>query len=97
MIIRIVKMQFHPEHTATFEALFRERKAQIRNFPGCRYLALWRETGNKPVFFTCSHWESEEALEAYRASRLFKDTWQATKALFAEKAMAWSTEAVLSA
>jgi heme-degrading monooxygenase HmoA len=42
------------------------------------------------VLFTFSIWDSEAALENYRQSDLFRDTWAKTKALFAEKAEAWS-------
>lgn len=42
--------------------------------------------------FTLSHWESEENLEQYRQSELFKSTWAKTKVLFREKAQAWTLE-----
>ena len=41
---------------------------------------------------TYSHWESEEALNKYRDSELFKSVWSFTKALFAEKPQAFSTK-----
>ncbi|MBL7795100.1 MAG: antibiotic biosynthesis monooxygenase, partial [Saprospiraceae bacterium] len=37
-----------------------------------------------------SIWDDEAALERYRESELFQATWERTKALFAEKAEAWS-------
>lgn len=92
MIIRIVKMDFAPEHTGTFEALFERQRAQIRQFPGCRHLELWRETAGSSIYFTYSHWDGLEALEAYRASTLFRETWAATKILFQGKPQAWSVE-----
>jgi len=55
-------------------------------------MELLRQVNNPNVLFTLSHWENEDALNAYRASELFADTWKKTKALFAEKAEAWSTE-----
>ncbi|RYZ26334.1 MAG: antibiotic biosynthesis monooxygenase, partial [Sphingobacteriales bacterium] len=61
MIIRIVKMVFKPEHVPAFVQLFEERKERIAGFEGCLYLELWREAGNDNVFFTYSHWESEQA------------------------------------
>lgn len=92
MIVRIVKMTFRPEEVPAFLELFDARKQQIRHFEGCTYLELWRETGKDNVFFTYSHWEGEAALDHYRFSAFFKDTWSRTKALFAEKAQAWSVE-----
>ncbi len=90
MIVRIVKMTFRPEEVPAFLALFDERKEQIRHFEGCSHLELWREAGKDNVFFTYSHWVGEAALDHYRFSSFFKDTWSRTKALFAEKAQAWS-------
>lgn len=92
MILRIVRMTFRPEATEAFLQLFEERKALIRHFEGCHHLELWRQAGRSDVFFTYSHWESEAHLDHYRFSELFKDTWARTKALFAEKAEAWSVE-----
>ncbi len=92
MIVRIVKMVFHPEHIASFVKLFDERKETIRGFEGCRYLELWKEAGKDNVYFTYSHWENEQALNHYRFSDFFKETWGLTKALFAAKAEAWSVE-----
>jgi heme-degrading monooxygenase HmoA len=53
---------------------------------------LLRFTDDPRVLFTLSIWENPEALEAYRRSELFQNTWAKTKALFAEKAEAWSVE-----
>lgn len=90
MIVRIVKMTFRAEAVAAFLALFEERKEQIRGFEGCLHLELWQEAGNECVFFTYSHWISEAALDHYRFSSFFKDTWTRTRALFDQKAEAWS-------
>lgn len=90
MIVRIVKMTFRAEAVADFLALFEERKEQIRGFEGCLHLELWQEAGNECVFFTYSHWTSESALDHYRFSSFFKDTWTRTRALFDQKAEAWS-------
>jgi quinol monooxygenase YgiN len=90
MIVRIVKMVFEPEHVAGFVQLFEERKERIRNFEGCTHLELWKESGKENVYFTYSHWINEQALNHYRFSEFFKETWGLTKALFAQKAEAWS-------
>ena len=39
-------------------------------------------------------WDSEEALDNYRSSPFFAETWRATKALFAAKAEAWSVHLI---
>ncbi|WP_276132607.1 putative quinol monooxygenase [Polluticoccus soli] len=90
MIVRIVQMTFQPENIPSFLGLFEERKMMIRNFEGCKHLELWQDAHANNVFFTYSIWESEQHLDHYRFSELFKDTWARTKALFGEKAKAWS-------
>lgn len=90
MILRIVKMTFQPENISTFTALFNKQKSAIRNFPGCTHLELWNDLDAPHVFFTYSHWENPEALDSYRHSPLFKETWAATKILFSAKPEAWS-------
>ena len=94
MIKRFVKLTFQLEKVPEFLALFEATKDRIRSVPGCLHLELLREAGREDVFFTCSYWESEAALNAYRDSELFKDTWSLTKALFRDRAEAWSVEVV---
>ncbi|XZF13579.1 putative quinol monooxygenase [Chitinophagaceae bacterium MMS25-I14] len=90
MIVRIVQMAFRNNEVNNFLELFEQRKQQIRNFNGCRHLELWQDAHNKNIFFTYSKWESEAALDHYRFSDFFKDTWSRTKALFEDKPQAWS-------
>lgn len=94
MLIRIVRMTFQPEAVAQFEEIFNGSKRHIRAFPGCHRLELLRDLNQPHVFCTYSYWDGPEALEAYRQSDLFKSTWARTKALFAEKAVAFSMERV---
>lgn len=94
MIKRIVKMVFQPAEAENFIELFNERKEKIRGFEGCSHLELFRGTQDPNIFFTYSYWESEEALNAYRYSDLFADTWAKTKVLFAAKPEAWSVEVI---
>jgi quinol monooxygenase YgiN len=90
MIIRIVKLTFKENGAEEFLRLFNERKHDIRHYDGCLHLEVWREEGKPNVLFTYSHWESEEALNGYRYSDFFRDTWSQSKPLFAERAQAWS-------
>jgi quinol monooxygenase YgiN len=91
MIKRIVKMTFRPEAVVEFRnAVFEQSKEQIRAFQGCRHMELLQHTDAQNVLFTLSIWDDPEALEAYRHSELFRNTWAKTKALFAEPAEAWS-------
>ena len=92
MILRIVQMTFREDAVNDFIALFEERKELIRHFDGCTHLELWQDVKDRNVFFTYSNWESEQHLDHYRFSALFKDTWSKTKMLFADKPRAWSVD-----
>lgn len=95
MIKRFVKLTFRPEEVETFlSTVFEPSKGHIRAFPGCQHMELLRSTDRSDVLFTFSLWDDAIALETYRQSDLFKNTWSKTKALFAEKAEAWSMEVV---
>lgn len=85
-------MNFRAEEIDTFRALFAARKDTIRAFPGCQHLALLQDVNHPNIFFTYSHWDSEQHLKHYRYSEFFKETWGMTKALFADKAEAWSLD-----
>ena len=94
MIKRIVKLTFRREETENFIEIFNQSKDKIRARPGCHYLELLRGTRDTNVFFTYSFWDSEEDLNAYRHSELFKTTWAKTKALFGDKPEAWSVDSL---
>ncbi|MBA3901564.1 MAG: antibiotic biosynthesis monooxygenase [Bacteroidetes bacterium] len=90
MITRFVKMTFQQGKEEDFLKIFNASFENIRNFKGCKYLELLEDVNQKNIFFTHSIWESEELLNSYRQSELFKKTWKATKALFSDKPRAWS-------
>ena len=92
MLVRIVRMTFQEDKLSDFQAIFDRSKHQIRSFPGNHHLELLRDPDQPNVRMTYSLWESADALEAYRQSALFRITWAATKALFAERAVAFSGE-----
>ena len=89
-LIRVVRMTFRADAVEDFRALFSERGSTIASFDGCRHLELWQDAHDPRVFCTYSHWASEAHLDRYRFSDFFKDTWNRTRALFEEKAVAWS-------
>jgi quinol monooxygenase YgiN len=95
MLVRIVRMTFRTESVPAFLENFNLHRELIRNFPGCTHLELWRDLDSENIFTTYSHWESEEALNQYRDSELFKSVWSYTKALFAEKAQAFSSKKMM--
>lgn len=94
MLTRIVRMTFQDDKLSEFHAIFDRSKHHIRAFPGNRHLELLSDPANPAVRMTYSLWDSADALEAYRQSELFRNTWAATKALFAERALAFSGEKI---
>ncbi len=92
MLIRIVRMTFQEDKLPEFHAIFDRSKHHIRAFPGNRHLELLSDPANPIVRMTYSLWDSADDLEAYRQSELFRTTWAATKALFAERTIAFSGE-----
>lgn len=90
MIVRIVQMTFREEAVNDFVAMFDGRKDRIRHFEGCSHLELWQDSAKPNVFFTYSIWNSQEALDHYRFSEFFKETWGLTRTLFADMPQAWS-------
>lgn len=94
MIIRVVKMTFKADNIQTFLDLFNERRMTIHKFPGCAHLELWQDEKDQSIFFTYSMWENESALNHYRFSEFFRETWGLTKTLFADKAVAWTVRKV---
>jgi heme-degrading monooxygenase HmoA len=96
MFVRIVKMSFQPEKIEEFLNNFNSKKEFIRNSPGCRLLELYKDKTNPNIFFTYSYWSTEQDLENYRNSDLFKGVWAQTKVLFNDRPFAWSVDKVES-
>lgn len=94
MITRIVKMTFKPEKVDDFMNVFNESAEHIRTYPGCIQMQLLNDIHQPNVYFTYSHWESEEHLNHYRNSTLFREIWSKTKVNFAEKAEATSLKLI---
>ncbi|MDN3492141.1 putative quinol monooxygenase [Winogradskyella bathintestinalis] len=96
MLVRIVKMSFEPSKIEEFLANFETVKQKIRDFEGCQFLELYRDHNNTNIFFTYSYWNSENDLNNYRHSELFKGVWAQTKVLFNAKPEAWSVNKIAS-
>ena len=94
MITRIVKMAFTEGIEEEFPRILDETKEKIRDFEGCTSLELLRDKKEKTIFFTYSNWDSQQHLDAYRHSPLFKNVWSRVSALFATKAEAWSLKKI---
>ena len=91
MITRIVKLSFKDEFISNFKTIFEESKQKILSQKGCLKAEMLQDVNSKNIFFTYSWWETEQDLNNYRNSELFKGVWAKTKILFNDKPQAWST------
>lgn len=84
-------MEVQPGLEAAFFNTFEQVKKEIRAQPGCLGLEVLQGQHHHHVTLcTVSLWIDESALENYRSSQLFKNTWSSVKPLFANKAQAWT-------
>ncbi|QHL86919.1 antibiotic biosynthesis monooxygenase [Nibribacter ruber] len=90
MLIRIVRMTFHPEKVEEFLAIFHASKHKIAAMPGCHGVELLQDYHQANIYHTYSTWDSDDALNQYRQSTLFGMVWKPTKALFSAPAQAFS-------
>lgn len=93
MITRIVKLEFQPDRISDFLAFFDSVKQKVNSFPGCYGMKLYQDVNRPEIVMTYSHWESEDALNAYRVSETFGEIWPNIKPWFATKPEAWSVKA----
>jgi len=96
MFVRIVKMSFDENKIEEFLGNFHQNKDKIRSFKGCSFLELYRDKNQENIFFTYSYWNTEEDLNNYRNSDLFKSVWSKTKVLFNDIPQAWSVDKIAS-
>lgn len=83
-------MTFRPDALPEFLALFEGASPQIRAFAGCRHLELWEDARFSNILSTYSIWDGQAALDAYRESELFRETWAHTRQWFAAPPLATS-------
>lgn len=94
MINRIVQLSFNPEFTEQFIDIFKQSQGKILSHQGCYHVELLQCTLNPNVFYTRSAWKSENDLNNYRSSELFKSTWSKIKPHFSAPAIAHSTNTI---
>lgn len=92
MITRIVSMQFKEEFVEDFLKIFEDRKHKIQSFEGCKQVNMFQNIHDSSNCYTISIWESEDHLNQYRQSEMFKETWTLVKSMFSDRASAYSLE-----
>lgn len=94
MIVRIVKLTIKNENLEECLAFTTSMQARVKAFEGCQKLELMQDVKHKQIIFSYSHWDSETALNHYRYSPFFKESWAKLKPWFQEKPEAWSMEII---
>jgi quinol monooxygenase YgiN len=87
-------MTIRIEEQAKFMALFESHRSAISEMPGCEDLQILSDACNSGIFFTLSQWKSQEYLDQYRNSEIFKTLWPQVKNLFHAPAEAWSVNPI---
>jgi len=90
MITRIVKMQILESKIDNYQEIVKPYVANIISFPGCKGVRVLKDKNSKTIIFTYSLWESEQDLEKYRKSEMFREIWYKVKQLFSVPAEAWT-------
>ncbi len=83
-------MSFELEEVEKFKSIYELNWHKIKGFEGCLHVELLQDRSSPSIFFTYSNWESENHLNNYRDSILFKTVWASTKVLFNQKPEAWT-------
>ena len=87
-------LNFQPDKVDEFLEIFNQNKQVLAKSDGCIRLEIFKSTNDTDTYVTISNWQSEEHLEMYRQSELFKDIWSKVKPLFNNKAEAWTLNTV---
>lgn len=88
-------MTFNEAYSNEFKVFSEEIYHKIKSFKGCLHLEIYRDLDHPEVFFSYSHWTSEDKLNEYRKSEFFRAAWTKIKAWFSFPAEAWSLDKVI--
>ena len=87
-------MVFIEEKSAKFREHSKTIVNKISKSKGCHKVEILQDINDRNIFFSYSHWSSEEDLNNYRNSEMFKNIWGELRKMFAKKTQAWSTEII---
>lgn len=92
MIVRLVELTIQEENLPRAKEYLAEVAPKVRGFRGCSFLQILSDIHHPAHITTFSYWSSEEDLNAYRHSDVFKSFWGKIKPLFAASPRAWSSD-----
>ncbi len=85
-------MTVNPSKIEEFIQFIEPTMQKIQQFKGCEHLEFLKDKNEKNIFFSYSMWESEDSLENYRKSKLFKEFWATVKQWFVKDTQAWTVD-----
>jgi len=88
MIVRLVFLPAKPEAFDRLAELYEEGSKVVRAQKGMRKLELFHDKEDPYTLVTISHWDSDEALQAYRHSEFFKEFWPKVRETLRSRATA---------
>jgi len=89
-------MTIRSEERERFIQLFEIHREAISSMPGCQSLQIFHDLDSTCVFFTVSNWQTDDHLQQYRNSMVFKSLWPEVKSLFQSSAEAWTVNEIPS-
>jgi len=95
MILRLVSLKIHPDKVEEFKQFFETIYDRIRAAQGCLSLRVVADLEGLGEFFTVSEWESPAALEAYKNTAFFQETWSRVKTFLRDRPWAQSFHVLL--
>ena len=91
---RIVKLILLEGEEENFLNIYRTRNPSLKNVKGCQSTCVLKSITSDQEFFTLSVWDSVQALEDYRNSEYFKETWSLVKQLLGGKTQVWNLDEI---
>jgi len=95
MIVRLVSLKIQLDKVEEFKQFFETIHDRIREAQGCLSLRVVADLEGLGEFFTVSEWESPAALEAYKNSAFFQETWPRVKSFLRDRPWAQSFHVLL--
>lgn len=95
MIVRLVALKIQLDKVEEFKQFFGTIYDGIRAAQGCLSLRVVADLEGLGEFFTVSEWESAAALEAYKNTAFFRETWPRVKTFLRDKPWAQSFQVLL--
>ena len=96
MITRIVRLTLKDELSLDeFKKLYTKRNPKSRGVSGCLEVRIMKDIKENNIYYTVSKWSNNQALEDYRSSEYFKQTWPMVKSTLAARTKVFTMEDIV--